>query len=561
MNVPPTIGRYRIVRRLGKSMNEVYLAIDTVENRKVALKLIPFASDSATRLVLEAERRGAAIQNELRHLDPRVVEIYESGEADGYFFVAMQYLEGRSLADVLSADNVVDPCRAAIIALEICEQLAKFHSWQQAVVHGDIKPSNIHLGPTDTVRLLDFGIAKTLRTDCNATNHNFGSPSYCSPERLARSEVDPQSDLWALGATLYEMLAGFPPFQAEDTRKLETLIRSRRPPRPLPSSCPPSLRAIVSKALAPDSERRYRTASAFQNDLQCFLEGKPTVAETERRHKWNPTATLEAARKVLQKLATTAARRPRRRLQVLGAVAYFVTGMVLWIGGSFAWQAWQARANAAAPTAPKPATQETLAATYAATANQILDSYLVSSEPWLYGFDWQKAEICFQRAIELGAADERMQARLAIVRGYASLDRLNGGQYSEKAAEKLRMKARDDFMLAARKLPKDPVPHLALARVYAYSLISPEKAMEEFTAAERLGAVLGLREVQQQGDVYRFRAQQVMRNDPRQALRDIAIARAFYLRVPGYDESEEHLRQLDRLQASLIKSRRSIGWP
>ena len=135
-------------------------------------------------MIVEAERRGAAIQKELHRLDPRVVEIYEYGDLDAYFFVAMEFVEGRTVADVLTADHIVDPCRAAAIALEICEQLAKFHSWESAVVHGDIKPSNILLSPNDTVRLLDFGIAKTLRVDCNATGHNFGSPGYCSPERL-----------------------------------------------------------------------------------------------------------------------------------------------------------------------------------------------------------------------------------------------------------------------------------------------------------------------------------------------------------------------------------------
>ena len=123
----------------------------------------------------------------------------------------MQYVEGRNLAEVLERDRAIDPDRAAVIALEICEQLAKFHTWQSAVVHGDIKPSNIHLGPNDTVRLLDFGIAKTLRAIGDATAQQFGSPGYCAPERLARSQVDQQSDLWAVGATLYEMLAGVPP--------------------------------------------------------------------------------------------------------------------------------------------------------------------------------------------------------------------------------------------------------------------------------------------------------------------------------------------------------------
>src|SRR5436305_1648854 len=283
MSAPTRIGHYEIVRRLGKSMTDVYLAIDTVANRKVELKLVPADGDPIRQLVLEAERRGAAIQKELHHVDPRMVEIYESGELDGYFFVAMQYVDGRNLAEVLQSEHTIDPYRAAVIALEICEQLAKFHSWESAVVHGDIKPSNILLSPNDTVRLLDFGIAKTLRVDCNATGHNFGSPGYCSPERLTRNEVDPQSDLWALGATLYEMLAGVPPYQAEDTRKLEALIRSKRPPRALPVSCPAALRAVVMKSLAPEAGRRYLSAIEFQADLQLFLEGRQTLAEIERR--------------------------------------------------------------------------------------------------------------------------------------------------------------------------------------------------------------------------------------------------------------------------------------
>src|SRR5215471_7845895 len=415
MDAPARIGPYQIVRRLGKSMSEVFLAVDTEHNRKVALKLVPSADDSASRLVIEAELRGAAIQSELRHLDPRVVEIYEYGEADGFFFVAMQYVEGNSLAEILATERVVDPCRAAVIGLEICEQLAKFHSWESGVVHGDIKPSNIHLGCSETVRLLDFGIAKTLRANCNATDHQFGSPSYCSPERLTRSEVDPQSDLWALGATLYEMLSGVPPYQAEDTRKLEGLIQSKRPPRALPASCPMGLRAIVMKSLAPDDARRYRSAVEFQQDLQLFLELKPTRAETERRSKWNPAATLEAAREALRRVTRTARRQQRRHSQVLGAAAYFATGMLLWIGGTIGWQLWQSRASAATarPTVKAPI-GENLAQWYLASAERILDAYRTSPDPWLYEFDWTKAEICLERAVQLGAAEDRTLAKLAL---------------------------------------------------------------------------------------------------------------------------------------------------
>ncbi len=334
MTSPTRVGRYQIVRQIGRSMTDVYLAIDTVENRKAALKLVRAGGDAHSRLVMEAERRGAAIQRELQGLDPRVVQVYETGDSDGYFFVAMQFVEGRDLGEVLKAEHTIDSIRAAAIALEICEQLSKFHTWRWAVVHGDIKPSNIHLGLNDTVRLLDFGIAKTLRADCDATVAQFGSPSYCSPERLARSEVDEQSDLWAVGATLYQMLSGSPPYQADSTRKLESLIRSKRPPRALPASCPATLRAIAMKSLAPEPERRYRSARDFQADLQAFLENKPVRAELERRHGWNAEATIARIRRMTRTVVQF-----HRHIQVASGVSWFLLGMALWIGSTLAWRA------------------------------------------------------------------------------------------------------------------------------------------------------------------------------------------------------------------------------
>ena len=249
----------------------------------------------------------------------------------------------------------------------------------------------------------------------------------------------------------------------------------------------------------------------FQADLQLFLERKPTLAEIERRPRWNPTATLEAAREALRRVTRTARRKRGRRLQVLGAAAYFATGMLLWIGGTIGWQLWQTRASAAARPVVKAPPEENLAQWYVASADRILDAYRTSPDPWLYEFDWPKAEICLERAVQLGASEDRTLAKLALARGYATLERLSGAQYSENAAALLRLKARDEFMLASLKAPTDPAPHLALARVYVYSLPDPEKAMAEFAAAEHWARTLGRREVEQQGDVYRIRAQQEMR--------------------------------------------------
>ena len=563
VEAPARFGRYEIVRRLSKGMTDVYLAFDTVENRNAVLKLIP-DGDGVSQLVLEAERRGVSLQKELRVLDPRVIDVYDFGEAEGYFFIAMQYVEGRNLAEVLAAENAIDPNRAATIALEICEQLAKFHSWQSTVVHGDIKPSNIHLGPHDTVRLLDFGIAKALRDGRVTTAHNFGSPGYCSPERLERSEVDPQSDLWAVGATLYEMLAGVPPYQADDTRKLEGLIRAGRPPRALPSSCPRPLRSIVAKALAHKPEARYQSASEFQADLQAFLEHRPPQAEIERRAAWSPGATIEAAREVLRK-ATRTMRRARLRLKAVGAVAWFAMGMALSMSVIAAWQIFEGtRTSPASSVAP----DLMLPALYVATADRVLEAYQTSDHPSLDDFDWQKAEVCLERAVALGRDDSATRGKLALSGGYAILQRLASGEYSEAAAARMRAKARDLFAGAAMRLPADPAPHLALARLYVYT--SPdvdqgpdvEQALMEFSEAEQRRFKLGPREIEQEGDAFRLRAlEEAGALEWDDAAKDVQSARRQYQLIPGFDQVDSHLRELDRIHRPTPKKvRRQLRW-
>jgi hypothetical protein len=579
MTAPTKIGRYEIVRRIGKSMTDVYLAIDTVENRKAALKLVKTGGDSASRLVLEAERRGAAIQRQMFAVDPRMVEIYDFGDLDGYFFVAMQYVEGRNLAEVLRAEQALDANRAAVIALEICEQLAKFHSWQSAVVHGDIKPSNIHIGPNDTVRLLDFGIAKTLRQGRDATAHNFGSPGYCSPERLVRSEVDQQSDLWAVGATLYEMLAGVPPYQAQDTRKLEALIRARRPPRALPSAVPKPLRLVVSKSLAGDEARRYGSAVEFMADLQAFLSHKPTLAEMERRAGWNPNATIEAARAALKK-ATRTVKQAGRHWRLIGAFGWFAAGMALWIAGALGWQSWQslqaqpgpAKPGAAKPgparsvtnkPAPKPEPRIDWPAHYVAEADGILAAYRAGSDPVLHHFDWHKAEIRLQDAADQGRRDDETLGKLALAQGYAALEHLSVGEFSNAGAEQLRQEARGDFEEAAKRMPQNADAHLALARIFVYSMPDLDRALAEFHQAETLGAKLGPREIEAQADAYRIRAQQVEAIAPREAWQAAETARDLYGKLGDFHRAKEHLQELAAIHPPAAKKtpiRRSHRW-
>jgi serine/threonine protein kinase len=580
-------GPYEIIRRLGKSMNDVYLAQDTRENRRAALKLIKCNPDAVSRLVLEAERRGAAIQQRLRTLDPRMIEIYDYGDRDGYFYVAMQYVEGRSLSEALERDGRMEPYRGARIAMEICGQLEKFHSFQPGdgttttIVHGDIKPSNIHLGPNETVRLLDFGIAKTLRPDCDFTFHNFGSPSYCSPERLGRSLVDQQADLWAVGVTLYEMVAGAPPYQAENTRKLERLIQSRRPPRALPASCPRALKAIIGKALAPDAERRYASAAAFCGDLKAFVGGAETVAEQEKRSSWKPNPTLESGHAAERKRKRAVRNRQARAAvraasRAGGAMACVLTGMLVFMGTSYFSRYWtasrQLRANLdyahrgladinadwalfknlqrqfgfLGAASPVDRLRGPLRAAYAQAGAQVLASYDSSSDSDLHNFAWQRAELCLTRAQELGASDRDTLGKLALTRGYATLLTIMDWKGSDLAElVKPREDARDRFAEAARDMPQSPDPHLGLARIYVYSLLSVDNALAEFQNAQRLGYRLGQRETEQQADAFRLRGLEELRDgDTETARQHFDAARGLYRTISGYHRADYYLRQI-----------------
>ena len=190
--------------------------------------------------MMEAERRGAAIQKELRALDPRVVRDLRFRRPGRLLLRRHAVRGGAQPGRGAGAEHsVIDAKRAAVIALEICEQLAKFHACQSAVVHGDIKPSNIHLGPNDTVRLLDFGIAKTLRRQRRRHGAPVRQPGLLlagAAGALARWTSNRTCGRWARRST--KCWPARRRTSAEDTRKLESLIRSRRPPRALPAGCP-----------------------------------------------------------------------------------------------------------------------------------------------------------------------------------------------------------------------------------------------------------------------------------------------------------------------------------
>lgn len=294
-------------------MADVYLAYDRQAEHKVALKLIEFSSDPDIRESIEAERRGAALQSRLCEVDPAVAGIHSFGEMEGHFYVDMEYVEGQDLAELLR-EGALPVDRAIPIAIGVCDALHQAHSFVTVledkeylgIVHGDIKPKNIRLDSAGKVRLLDFGIAKALSLSRQLTRNEYGSVPYSSPERLETGLVTQGSDLWSLGVILYEMISGRQPFQIATTLRLEEVICSGKSPEPLPPGCPEPVRRIIMKALAPDESLRYQTAKEFRQDLEAFVSGQPTRAESER------AIIDEATRRTYQRRAATAARPVRQ---------------------------------------------------------------------------------------------------------------------------------------------------------------------------------------------------------------------------------------------------------
>jgi serine/threonine protein kinase len=589
-------GRYEIIRKLGRSMTDVYLAVDPVLKLRVVLKLIEQSRDHFTHVVIDAERRGAEIQRQLHEADRRVLEIYDFGERSGCFFVAMEYFEGRNIAEILEAERRIEPRQACRYAIEVLSQLERLHAFvsdvdgrMRAVVHGDIKPSNIQIAADGEVRLVDFGIAKVITRTKHLTHHNLGSPTYCSPERLEKSQVDPQADLWAVGVSLYEMVSGAVPYHSRSTRKLESLIQSRRPPRALPESCPPPLRSIILKALNSKIEWRYGSAAEFAADLRAFVDGRPTAAEREPSPSWDANETVRKPRSrlpaiVVPKLpalskSTSSALRAIAIGAVLGLalvipIHYFVnvraetrpllkprdysTLSVSEIAAD--WDRLQRVSNenlvfARLSSAPQLAAE--MRTRLKAAADAVITKYRDSSDASIANFEWTKARTALVYALEIDPSDLDGRGKLALCDGYLNLIR---NPQLPKADQ-----SETSFQIAAADLPRAPDPHLALALFYARVFHNAGKTVAEFTEAERRDFRRGPRESELQADVYVARAEyeirqarRAVRFSPpeenrwlRQASNDLDRARNLYEPIAGFSNVDAGLDKLYRDRESV----------
>jgi serine/threonine protein kinase len=291
MIAPPgfQVGSYTVLGPAGRGgMADVFIANDTRTGRRVALKLVPIGDDQEARQIVEAEREGAEYQKQLWQVYRQVPEVYEYATDDSYFYIAMEFLDGQNLSELI-ARGALPVARALGIAIQICRFLEAAHTLEptidgrkrRSLLHGDLKPRNIRVLTGDDVKVFDFGAAKALSFSRKVTRHDFGSIAYLSPERIESGDIDVHADFWGVGVILYEMVSGVQPFQAKDTRRLESKIRSRRPPLALDNGCPLGLQAVAAKLLAGAQHDRYGSAQAIREDLESVLAGRETLAERE----------------------------------------------------------------------------------------------------------------------------------------------------------------------------------------------------------------------------------------------------------------------------------------
>ncbi len=252
-------GRYRLIQRVGAGgMAEVWCAEDTMLNRRIALKFLleRFTQDAQ---FVERFRREASAAAGLQH--PNVVGVYDRGEHDGVPYIAMEYVEGASLKDLIARGLSIEE------AVEIIRQVlagARFaHS--RGIVHRDLKPQNVLIDAEGRARVADFGIARAGASEITQTGSVLGTAQYLSPEQAQGLAVTAASDIYSIGVMLYEALTGQVPFEGDSAVSvaLKQVSERPRPPSQLNPAVPPALDAVVLKALAKDPANRYATADEF----------------------------------------------------------------------------------------------------------------------------------------------------------------------------------------------------------------------------------------------------------------------------------------------------------
>ncbi len=283
------IGVYKVLKMLGAGgMARVYLAEDSRLGRKVALKVLPADSVQNPERVRRFEQEARAASG-LNH--PNILTIYDIGDVDSTKFIATEFVEGQTVRDLLL--HPITLLNALDIGIQAAAALSTAHA--AGIVHRDIKPENLMVRPDGFVKVLDFGLAKLTQTspdsiygdrtvDVTMPGVVMGTLGYMSPEQLRGLQVDARTDVWSLGAVLYEMVTGKPPFTEPTPTDTMIAVLQRDPPaaRQLRMDAPEELERILSKALAKNADERYQTIKDLGIDLKRLKQRMEAEAEQQR---------------------------------------------------------------------------------------------------------------------------------------------------------------------------------------------------------------------------------------------------------------------------------------
>lgn len=596
--------RYEVERLLAETrMSKVWIARDTEEDRTVALKVIRRIDDKDD--MIEAARFGAVLQQMLSACDERVVKVHRYGETGGWFFIDMEYVDGRDVSEILRERGRIAPDTAVKIACAVAATLDNLHNFSAVIddrqiisaVHGDLKPKNIRIaGDLDgefSVKVLDFGTAKALsQSKPGGTRTPAWTPAYASPELLDRREMNPLTDRWALGVTLYEMVSGRVPFGAgKSVEEIENQIRCRpRMPDLEITDCPAALHAILYKLLDPNAEARYQSARELLLDLERYPE-MPEAAgyqgETVRSDAPPPAYGDETRRSDEPPRMTSGpalprrAKRPpsRRAVLIRTAVATVAVFLVLWLlvrEGRALSAAQKLAADLAVdrisvteareqfeklrarPLVWVPATRMAplLSSGLTARGDAIITRFRSGA---VRIAEWRQAREFFEQAHDNNPRNEGVRGRLRLCD--AHLLRYRG--QAEKSAEVL-ASAADRFREAGAMLKGSPDPWLGLAMLEIYNRRDPDKGAEALEEAARRSydyksqsrwVALLAGGYRARAEALEWEAVQIARTLPEQAEERLEQAAEmnekaieWYSKIPLYGDS---LAEIERCRASV----------